>query len=152
MTFGMTRAPCLRPKRGRASNAAAIAILATVVQPLVSSAAPRSAYNGDAFTSAPNTPSADSGDAVASQTGTYSYTFPIEVPPGRLGMQPTIGLTYRSDGAIYGGVAAGWSLDVPAILSTGGATDRIGGGQADRGYPQGGRTCDPVLGLDTMAA
>jgi hypothetical protein len=37
-------------------------------------------------------------------------------------------------------------------LSTGGATDRIGGGQADRGYPQGGRTCDPVLGLDTMAA
>ncbi len=30
-------------------------------------------------------------------------------------MQPTIGLTYRSDGAIYGGVAAGWSLDVPAI-------------------------------------
>lgn len=56
------------------------------------------------------------GDAsVSSQTGAFEYGYPITVPPGRNGMQPKLSLSYSSQGAIYGGIAAGWSLPVPAI-------------------------------------
>ncbi len=56
------------------------------------------------------------GDAsVSTQTGSLSYSFPIEVPPGRLGIQPTISLTYSSQSPLVGGVAAGWTLELPEI-------------------------------------
>lgn len=49
------------------------------------------------------------------QSGTYTYSTRFEVPPGRNGMEPRVGLSYRSDAPIYGGVAAGWVMDVPTI-------------------------------------
>lgn len=56
------------------------------------------------------------GDAsVATETGAFTYAYPIAAPPGRLGMQPRLALAYSSQAPIYGGVAAGWSLDVPEI-------------------------------------
>ncbi|MCA9677457.1 MAG: hypothetical protein KC464_20705 [Myxococcales bacterium] len=56
------------------------------------------------------------GDAsVATQTGALSYSYPITVPPGRLGNQPQLALSYSSQAPIYGGVAAGWSLSLPEI-------------------------------------
>lgn len=56
------------------------------------------------------------GDAsVSTQTGALQYAFPIEVPPGRLGMQPRLALSYSSQGATHGGVASGWSLSIPEI-------------------------------------
>jgi RHS repeat-associated protein len=57
------------------------------------------------------------GDAsVSSQTGALQYSYPITVPPGRNGMAPTLALSYSSQGAIYGGIASGWSLSIPMIL------------------------------------
>lgn len=53
--------------------------------------------------------------AVDESSGTASYDFPIEVPPGRLGMQPRLALHYASSGALRGGLAVGWTLDVPVI-------------------------------------
>ncbi len=50
-----------------------------------------------------------------SPTGSAGYNYNFVVPPGRLGMQPGIGLAYSSQGSLRGGVAAGWSLNVPII-------------------------------------
>ena len=56
------------------------------------------------------------GDAsVSTQTGALEYSYPIAVPPGRVGMAPTLGLSYSSQAPTYGGIAAGWSLPIPEI-------------------------------------
>lgn len=56
------------------------------------------------------------GDAtVSTMTGAFSYSYPIVVPPGRMGMQPELALTYTSQAPLYGGVAMGWSLQIPTI-------------------------------------
>ncbi|HVG87238.1 MAG TPA: toxin TcdB middle/N-terminal domain-containing protein [Vicinamibacterales bacterium] len=56
------------------------------------------------------------GDAsVSTQTGALQYSYPITVPPGRNGVQPSLALSYSSQSHIYGGIASGWSLSVPEI-------------------------------------
>jgi Salmonella virulence plasmid 65kDa B protein len=57
----------------------------------------------------------DGDTSVSSQTGAFQYGYPIRVPPGRKGVEPHLQLSYSSQGAIYGGLAAGWSLAIPAI-------------------------------------
>jgi RHS repeat-associated protein len=52
---------------------------------------------------------------VAEQSGAATYRYPIPVPPGRLGVAPSLALTYSSQAPLRGGVAAGWSLDLPRI-------------------------------------
>ena len=52
---------------------------------------------------------------VEEGSGDYTYSYPIAVPPGRKGMEPSVALNYRSSGAIYGTVAHGWSLPIPVI-------------------------------------
>lgn len=47
-------------------------------------------------------------------TGTMSHTIPIEVPPGRKGMDPGLALIYRS-GSGDGWLGVGWELEVGAI-------------------------------------
>ena len=54
--------------------------------------------------------------SVATQTGQLSYGYPIQVPPGRGGMVPHVSLNYSSQAPIYGTIASGWSLSLPAIL------------------------------------
>src|SRR4051812_20841825 len=47
-------------------------------------------------------------------TGTGKYSVPIEVPPGRNGLQPHLSLEYSSGhGNGYFGV--GWTLNVPSV-------------------------------------
>jgi len=56
------------------------------------------------------------GDAsVATKTGAFEYSYPINVPPGRNGIQPHLQLAYSSQAPIYGTIAAGWSLSIPII-------------------------------------
>src|SRR5262245_12468168 len=56
------------------------------------------------------------GDAsVSTQTGALQFSVPIEVPPGRNGMKPSLSLAYSSSAPTFGGVAAGWSLAIPEI-------------------------------------
>jgi RHS repeat-associated protein len=52
---------------------------------------------------------------VAEQSGAATYQFPIQVPPGRLGVAPSLALSYSSHAPLRGTVAAGWSLDTPRI-------------------------------------
>lgn len=47
-------------------------------------------------------------------TGTMSHSIPIEVPPGRKGMDPGLALTYRS-GSGDGWLGVGWELEAGAI-------------------------------------
>ncbi len=70
------------------------------------------------------------GDAsVSTQTGALQYSYPIAVPPGRLGNEPSLALSYSSQAPIYGGVAAGWSLSIPEIQrdTSKGILEQIGG-------------------------
>lgn len=65
---------------------------------------------------APKAKDIPDGDmSVSTQTGAFQYTYPIAVPPGRMGMQPSLALSYSSQGSNYGGVAMGWSLGIPEI-------------------------------------
>lgn len=52
---------------------------------------------------------------VSDQRGAATYTYPIQLPPGRKGMVPTLHLRYSSQSPLRGGLAAGWTLDLPTI-------------------------------------
>lgn len=53
---------------------------------------------------------------VSSSTGAAEFSIPISVPPGRLGMEPSLALVYSSQNPIRGSaVGAGWTLPVPMI-------------------------------------
>lgn len=63
---------------------------------------------------------------VAEFSGAAAYSYPFQLPPGRRGLQPQLGLTYNSsalNGAIrevsYGRVATGWSMNEMSIVRTG---------------------------------
>ncbi|MGD9851389.1 MAG: SpvB/TcaC N-terminal domain-containing protein [Nitrospirales bacterium] len=49
------------------------------------------------------------------ESGTAHYTIPITVPPGRQGMQPSLSLSYSSRNPVRGGLATGWTLNIPKI-------------------------------------
>lgn len=67
-------------------------------------------------TDPPKNADIDVGDTkVATQTGSFDYSYPVDVPPGRNGMQPHLALAYSSQAPIYGGIANGWSLPIPSI-------------------------------------
>jgi hypothetical protein len=59
-------------------------------------------------------------------TGAATYHYPLNIPPGRNGLQPQIGLSYSSAGlrgaikqVSHGAVASGWSLGDISISRTG---------------------------------
>lgn len=95
----------------------ALIALHLVVQPVF-------ARPGDVFSVGPpvtgptvqrNTEIPDNEFGVSTSTGAAQFTVPIVVPPGRNGMQPSLALTYSSQNPLRGGIAAGWSLHIPAI-------------------------------------
>lgn len=50
-------------------------------------------------------------------TGDSAYTYPIEVPPGRKGMQPSLALSYNSGNRDnFGAFGYGWSLETGYIV------------------------------------
>lgn len=58
----------------------------------------------------------NSGDwGVSDQNGAVSYSVPIDVPPGRNGMAPSLSLRYSSNLPLRGGLAVGWTFDMASI-------------------------------------
>ena len=51
----------------------------------------------------------------ANQKGDASISYPLNIPPGRNGMQPEATLSYSSDGG-SGWMGLGWNFNVPAIM------------------------------------
>lgn len=94
-----------------------VVLAATMVSPLLG--APGDVVNVAApilSGKSPATSDVSAGDSnVSTRTGAFTYSIPIAVPPGRGSATPSLALEYSSQGAIYGGLAAGWSLEVPAI-------------------------------------
>ena len=90
---------------------AALAVLALGSQLLAEPSAVMTSAAPVAESGAPSPLSDGGGEgSVSAQTGAFNYTYPIAVPPGRAGMAPSLGLSYSSDGASAGGIAAGWNL------------------------------------------
>ncbi len=70
---------------------------------------------GDLTAQSPQSTGPGGGAGQPNAQGDFTYSYPIEVPPGRRGHQPHVSLGYSSAGSVHGGVAAGWTLPVPAI-------------------------------------
>jgi hypothetical protein len=51
----------------------------------------------------------------ANSFGAANLSFPIEVPPGRNGIQPELAIRYNSDNTQNGWLGIGWDLQIPAI-------------------------------------
>src|SRR3989339_391377 len=69
-----------------------------------------SAQQNSALKNQPKLPEADES------TGALVYRYPIQVPPGRNGLQPQFELTYNSQNAEEGSLLGyGWSLSIPSI-------------------------------------
>ncbi|MDR1345424.1 MAG: hypothetical protein LBK03_01800 [Bacteroidales bacterium] len=51
---------------------------------------------------------------TANSSGTANLSYPIDIPAGRQGMQPSLAITYSSGGG-NGWLGIGWDLSVPAI-------------------------------------
>ncbi len=72
------------------------------------------------------TPDPSQSPLVATKMGALEYSYPIRVPAGRQGMEPSLALSYSSLSPIYGTIAAGWSLSIPIVtLDT--ASGRLAG-------------------------
>lgn len=93
------------------------AILALLCRP--SSGSPSDPFNAGVPTydkASPKGAQYDQGDhGVSAERGAATYSFPIVVPPGRKGMAPHLAFTYSSQAPVRGGLAVGWSFDIPSI-------------------------------------
>src|SRR5262249_13019425 len=80
----------------------------------------------------------------ASNMGDAHLSYPIEVPAGRNGMQPSLAVTYNSSGA-NGWLGIGWDLAVPAItIDTRLGVPRYDGQKETETYLLNGEELTPV--------
>ncbi|MEN3361162.1 MAG: hypothetical protein V7637_5144 [Mycobacteriales bacterium] len=89
---------------------------------------------------------------TANNSGDARLAYPIEVPPGRLGMQPSLGVAYSS-AAGDGWLGVGWDLATPSIT----VDTRFGVPRYDRGletetYVMGGQQLTPVANRTRFTA
>nr|MBP6840346.1 hypothetical protein [Kofleriaceae bacterium] len=120
--------PASRRRRGVAARLLALAMAVTLARIPLSAADPADIQAVPAPQLGSDPPKATpigAGDAsVSTSTGALTYSYPITAPAGRHDLAPALALTYSSQGAIYGGLAAGWSLDLPFIEEDGDARHR----------------------------
>jgi RHS repeat-associated protein len=77
-------------------------------------------------------------------TGDAKLTYPIQVPPGRQGMEPRLDLTYDSSAA-NGWLGLGWELPVPTVtVDTRWGVPRYAGGTETESYRLSGQELTPL--------
>lgn len=74
----------------------------------------RQALGGQQAGPNPSNLSPDGSQGVSLFTGAFTYSYPIEVPPGRRGIQPELKLLYDSQ-AQNGWLGKGWNLSLGSI-------------------------------------
>jgi len=80
----------------------------------------------------------------ATNNGNAALSYPIEVPPGRGGMTPVVGLRYDSAGT-NGWLGMGWDLAMPSVtIDTRWGVPRYNGAQETETYSFGGEDLTPV--------
>ncbi|MGE3674871.1 MAG: SpvB/TcaC N-terminal domain-containing protein, partial [Polyangiaceae bacterium] len=84
-------------------------------------------------------PTSEEGDSV-SDDGEAKFSYPLSLPAGRNGMQPSVSLSYSSRNPTRGGVAAGWTLPVDTI-----SLDTSQGRAQGEQYVINGRRLIPVV-------
>ena len=70
---------------------------------------PPSVPNSNVFTTSAEAPKIDG------PTGAFTQRIPLDIPPGRNGLQPDVSLQYNSQNTSDGIVGYGWSLSIPYI-------------------------------------
>lgn len=88
----------------------------------------------------------------ANNMGTANLSYPINIPAGRQGMQPSLGLQYNSGGG-NGWLGLGWDLSVPAItIETRWGVPRYDETLETETYSMMGQMLWPVAHRDELAA
>ncbi len=64
---------------------------------------------------APHDNKAQTAPFEPGRDGALPYSFDVTLPPGRAGFAPALSLRYSSSAPLRGGLAAGWSLDLPSV-------------------------------------
>lgn len=107
-----------------------ISLVATL-RPRATQAAPGDIFQTAAPAISDSPPAAaginDGDSGVSTSTGAFTYSYPIKVPPGRRGMQPSISLQYSSQAPIYGTLASGWALSGLPIVTEDSSGGRLWG-------------------------
>ncbi|HET8661435.1 MAG TPA: SpvB/TcaC N-terminal domain-containing protein [Micromonosporaceae bacterium] len=81
---------------------------------------------------------------VANDTGDATLSYPIQVPPGRQGLQPRMDLSYDSGGG-NGWVGLGWDLAVPTVtVDTRWGVPRYDSGNETESYQLSGQPLTPL--------
>ena len=104
----------------RSPNQCLLALVAgaTVgLAPLAASADPSDPFGSvpSRETTAPHDNKAQTAPLEPGRDGALPYSFDIALPPGRAGFAPALSLRYSSTAPLRGGLAAGWSLDLPSV-------------------------------------
>src|SRR5229473_5744043 len=99
---------------------------------ILSPAEPAFAAFGDGAPTVPNSSvftTSDDSPKVDGQSGAFTQRVPLDIPPGRNGLQPDVSLQYNSQNTSDGIVGYGWSLSIPYIqrLNKTGSQDIYGG-------------------------
>ena len=85
-------------------------------------------------------------------TGAATLAYPIELPPGRQGLAPSLGLAYNS-GDGNGWLGLGWNLSVPSVtIETRWGVPRYSAAQETETYQLGPQQLTPVAHRGTLQA
>ena len=96
----------------------AVALLAILLVPQLAQTYPAAVYSGPASAMSAPAPaggSKDPADDSVAADGSALHRIALALPPGRQGMTPDLALTYSSRNPVRGGLAAGWSFELPHI-------------------------------------
>src|SRR5260370_1938364 len=110
------------------SKAISLLTLASIILPLFAPAytyaadTPPTVPNSNVFTAQTEAPKVDG------PTGAFTQRVPLDIPPGRNGLQPDVSLQYNSQNTSDGIIGYGWPLSVPYIerLNKTGSQDLYG--------------------------
>ncbi len=86
----------------------------------------------------------------ANNMGDMRLSYPIEIPPGRVGMQPQLGVSYSSAGG-NGWMGLNWSLSIPSVdIHTGWGVPRYSASLETETYTLSGGMLTPVAHRDEL--